>query len=105
MVAEGDGLGDLQMGIAGHHRRGVALGLLDEGGLQRLHVPLAAVDGGAQPEANVCRDLVVAGARRVQTPGIRPDDLGEARLDIHVDVFAVAPEREASALDLGEDLP
>ncbi len=105
MMAEGDGLGDLQMGIARHHRRGMALGLLDEGGLQRLHVALGAVDGGAQPEAEVRRDLVVARARRVEPSGIRPDDLGEPRLDIHVDVFAVAPEREASALDLGEDLP
>ncbi len=105
MVAEGHGLGDLQMGVARHHRRGMALGLLQQCRLQRPHVTIRAIDGRTQPQANVGGDLVVARARRVQASGIRTDDLGKPRLDIHVDVFAVAPEGEPSALDLGEDLP
>ncbi len=105
MVAEGHGLGDLQMGIARHHRRGMALGLLQQCRLKGLHVTIRALDGGAEPKANVGGDLVVARARRMQTAGVWSDDLGQPRLDIHVDVFAIAPKREPSALDLGEDLP
>ncbi len=104
MMAEGDGLRDLEMGIARHHRRGMPLGLADERRLQRLGLAVEPVDGAAQLEAEIGRDLVVARARRVEAPGVGPDDLGEPRLDIHVNVLAVAAELEAPGLDVAEDL-
>ena len=44
VVAEGDRLGWLQMGHAGRHGGGVALGLVDQRGLQRLQLAVDAVD-------------------------------------------------------------
>ena len=56
-------------------------------------------------EAEVGGDLVVAAAAGVELATNVANSVDEGPLDIHVDVFAVAPKREPSALDLGEDLP
>ena len=54
----------------------------------------------AHPEAEVDRHLVVARARGVQPPGWLADQLGQPRLDVHVDVFqALGLEREAARLN------
>ena len=48
----------------------------------------------ARVHRQVGHDLVVARARRVQAPADRPDDLRQAPLDRHVDVFVLRLERE-----------
>ena len=60
-------------------------------------------DDVAQIEPLVERDLIVAGAARVELAAHRPRQLDEPALDVHVDVFELPPEREAAALDLGAD--
>src|SRR5690606_10007050 len=59
-----------------------------------------AVEFVLHPEAEIDRHLVVAGTRRVQAAGRRADQFGEARLDVHVDVFELLREGEGAGLDL-----
>ena len=92
------GWAGLQMGEAGHERAGVLLGLRDERRLQRLEGGgRGPVDRVAHPELEVGRDLVVARARGVQAPGRLADELGEPRLDVHVDVFERCEKRKRPA--------
>ncbi len=58
------------------------------------------VDGVAYPQSKIGCDLVVARARGVQAAGGRADHLGKPALDIHMDVFERALEREGSGFDL-----
>ena len=100
MVAEGDRLGDLQMGESRHHRVDVLLGL----GQQRIDK--AFERPGQRPErrlhmqAEIQCNLVVARAGRVQAPGSGADQFGEPRLDVHVDVLALSREIEVTVFDL-----
>ena len=104
VMAEGDRLRRLQMGEARHDGRGIFLGPVDQGCLQVLQHGLDAVDGVAHPEAHVERHLVVARARRVQPPAGRADQVGQALLDVEMDVFQLGRKDEFAALDLGLDL-
>ena len=63
-----------------------------------------AVDGVADPEAEIGGDLVVAAAAGVEALAGFADAVGEAGLDVHVDVFEVVDEREAAGFDLGGNL-
>jgi hypothetical protein len=77
VMAEGDGLGRLQMGEARHDGGGVLQRLLGEGALEIGDLRVEGVDRVADPQPKVRRDLVVARARRVQAPGRRAHDGGE----------------------------
>ena len=66
-------------------------------GRQRL---VDGVERGPDPEPEIGRNLVVAGARRVQSPGGRSDQLGEPALHVHMDIFERTLELEAAVLDL-----
>ena len=103
MVAEGDRLGGLQMGEAGHHRVGMALRLIDQRRLKRGELLVEPVDLVAQPEADIGGDLIVARACRVQPPGGLADQGGEPRLDIHVNILEAGVEGETAALDFRLD--
>ena len=101
-MAEGHRLGGLQMGEARHDR----VGMLPRPGrasacMQRRPAARRARSHCvAHPEAEIERHLVVARARGVQAPGGLADQLGQPRLDVHVDVFELARERERPAFDL-----
>ena len=97
------GCADLQMGEAGHDRADVRFGLGDQRALQALQGCLDAVDRVAHPEPEVERHLVVARPRRVQASGRVADQLGEARLDVHMDVFERDAEGECAVFDLALD--
>jgi hypothetical protein len=58
------------------------------------------IDGRADPEPEIGCHLIVARARGMQPPGRRPDQLGQARLDVHVNVFKLALEFELARFDL-----
>ena len=92
------------MGEAGHHRIGFSLGAIDQRLLQFLHRCVEAVDRGALPQPQISCNLVVARTRGVKPAGGRPDQLGQASLDIHVNVFMGVAEGEAAAFDLAADL-
>ena len=81
------------------------LGLVDQRRLQVAHRRVEAVDRGPHPEAEIGGHLIVARACRMKTPGRRADQLGEARLDVEVDVLVGLAELERAGLDLGPDLP
>ena len=104
MMAEGHRLGRLKVGEAGHDVAGVKRRLVDENRLEVAHLSVEVVDRVAHPEAEIERHLIVARPRGVQTPGFRPDDLGQPRLDIHMNVLERAREREGAALDFAADL-
>ena len=103
VMAEGDGLRRLQMGEAGHHRGRMGQGLLRE---RELKLGEQTVDRGdlvPDIEAEVGRDLIVARPRRMQLAGEGSDQLGQAALDVQMDVLKGAEEVEGAALDLGRD--
>ena len=103
MVAEGHRLGWLQMGEARHQVRRMGLGLAQQGPLQGLQLRDGAVAGVAHPQAEIGRHLVVAAARGMQPARRLADQLGQPRLDIHVNVLMRFAEGEASVADLGLD--
>ena len=78
-MAPGHRLGGLQMGKARHDPIRACLGL---------------------PQAKVRRHLVIPGPARVQTACWLTDDLFQARLDIHVNVFKFGAKGEIARLDL-----
>ena len=68
--------------------------------LERRERRIGLVDGVADIEPEVGRDLVVARARGVQPPGGGPDQLAEPALDIHMNVLERALEIEGTLADL-----
>ncbi len=104
MVAEGHRLGDLEMGEAGHHRIGFGFGTVEQRLLQVAHHRVDPVDRSAHPQPQIGRDLVVARARGVQASRGRPDQFGEPRLDIDVNVLIRIAEGKAAVFDFCPDL-
>ena len=104
MMTQSDGLGDLQMGVAGHHSGDFCLSSVDQRALELAHCPIEPLDGAAHPKPQIGRDLVVARARGVEAPRRRTDQLGEARLDVHVNVLMFGAIGEAATFDLRSDL-
>ncbi len=104
MVAESDGLGGLQMGEAGHRAGRVG----GRGGGEGVHevgeLGVDAVGGVAHPEAEIGGDLVVAAAGGVEAAAGIADAVGQAGLDVHVDVFEGGVESEAAGFDFSGDL-
>ena len=100
VMAEGHRLRGLQMRETRHHRAGVFERLLDQSLLQTGKRAIERVDGVAHPQPEIGRHLVVTRARGVQPPRRRPDQRGEPRLDVHVDVFQRPLEAEFSGLHL-----
>ena len=77
------------------------LGLGEESRLHGDERGVEVAEHVAEIEALVKRDLVVARASGMELAAHRAGDLDEAALDVHVDVFELAPEGEAPALELG----
>ena len=100
VMREVDGLGALQVRVARHRPVLVALGELDERALQVLELLERLQRVRAREHRHVGRDLVVARARGVELAADRPDDLGQAPLDRHVDVLVLLAERERAAVEL-----
>ena len=104
VVGKQDGLGPLHVGVAGHDRAGVLIGLVHEHGPEAMERRERPVHGVLGVHSHVEGDLVVAGAGGVQAPGGLTDLLEETALDVHVDVVEVLAPREGSPLDLAADL-
>ena len=97
MVADGHGLGALEMRVAGHRRLRVGLGAVQQDSCERrdCRARLGTGVGDVEPERR--GDLVVAGAAGVDLPA----DIAEQALDRRVHVF-VAGLDPAAGGDLGE---
>src|SRR5205814_5170618 len=104
MVAESHWLRDLQMRKAGHDAIGMCLGLTEKRALTFPERGIEAVDCVANPETKIGRRLIVARLSGVYAARGRPDQLGEPRLDIEVDVLVLVAEDKAPHLDLAADL-
>ena len=65
MMADGDGLAALKVGVAGYNDSGVPVRLGEQGTLQAGAQCEKAVNGGAAVEAGVGSDLVITAARSV----------------------------------------
>src|SRR3569832_1187754 len=100
VMAEGDRLRDLQVREAGHDGGGLALGKVEQRGLQTLQIGVERIDLIAQIEAHVGRDLVVARAASMQLLAGDTDAVGEPRLNVHVHVLETHGPREIAARDL-----
>ena len=103
MMPERDRLSRLQMGEARHDRVGVFPGPLDQRTLQAAKQTSRMVERATCPEAEIGNDLVIARARRVQAPGWFADQFLQPRLDIHVNIFEFAAEREGPFAHLGHN--
>ena len=87
MVREVDRLRALEMGVAGNDDLAMALGEADERALHFAQACGEAVALGAQIEAEIERDLVIAAAGGVELGAGVADAAGELGLDVHVDVL------------------
>ena len=102
-MPEVDGLRPLQVGVGGRGPVAVRLRLCHQDLHQRLEQRDRA--GGVSPheQGQVRRHLIVPRARRVQLAAERPDQLGQAALDRHMDVLVVLMELEAPLVELATD--
>ena len=103
-MREEDRLRTLQVRVARHDHVGIALRRFDE---RTLQVSDAAEHGECLPahiEVRVERDLVIAAARRVQSAARLANGVGQALLDVHVNVFERNGEVEIAVLDFLQDI-
>ena len=86
VVGQGQGLGPLQMGVAGHQGVGVGLGLGQQGALEAQQGPIDGIDPIPQPEAHIGAHLVIATAAGVQLLAQGTQQLDQAPLhgEVHV---------------------
>ena len=104
-VGEEDGLGALEVGVAGEDDVDVLLSEGDESFASIEKFGEAVVDGAARPEAQVGGDLIVAAAACVELFAQLAHAGDEARLDPAMDVFVLAAFGEGGARvggDFGE---
>ena len=101
VMAEGNRLGGLQVRETRHHGRGVLLSLVGQNRLQANHAGIDMVNGGAHPKPEIGRYLIVSGAPCVQPGACVADDLPEARLNMHMNVFKRRVVFHVSGFDFG----
>ena len=100
MMAEGDGLRPLQMGIAGENVGLVRLGLRRERGDERLRETDDLGCLASEIHAQIERDLIVPAARGVQLFPHVADALGEHLLDKHVDVLGAHVKLQRAGIQI-----
>ena len=91
------------MSVAGHHHVLVATRQSQQRLLHATQTGSSADYDLAGVQAHVQRDLVIAGASCVQPSGGRADELVQAALYVHVQVFERCVPREVAALDFPLD--
>ena len=105
VVAQQHRLGGLHVRVARHDDAELALGTVEQHGLELGERGEDLIGEVACDEVRIHGRLVVAGAARVEAPAGRSDVLGQDALDGHVDVLvAVDVKRELAALDLVGDV-
>ncbi len=103
MMTESHGLRCLKMREARHDGCGMFFCTLKVSFDQTFKSHSGLLHFLLDPEAEINRHLIVAGASRVQTPCRCANQIGKARFDIHVNVFKLAREGEFAVLDFLED--
>ncbi len=100
MVAPGHRLRGLKVGKARHHPVCPRLCLCQQGTDQCQKATFRCIKLIADPEFEICRHLVIARPAGVQAARRFTDDLFQAGLDVHVNVFEGCRKFESPALDL-----
>ena len=100
-MGEEDGLGALEVRVAGHDVVAVGFGLGEECFDPVEEAAGGRVDGVADEEAHVGGDLFVARAAGVELEGEGADLFGELELDEVVDVFGLRRGGDDGGADLG----
>jgi hypothetical protein len=103
-MAEGDGLGRLQMGEARHYRGGVFERQGGERKLKRGETGVEAGDLVPHIELEVGGNLIVARPGGMQLAGHRANQLPQPALDIEMDVLQRSRKFELACLHLGQNL-
>ena len=104
MVTESDRLRGLQMCEARHNGGRMRLSLLHQRHLESGKFTVERVERVAHPELKVGRNLIVTGACGMKPASRFADQRTQAPLDIHVNVFKRAVERECSLAQFHQDL-
>ena len=102
-MGEQDRLSALQVRIPGHPAVQVLFRASEQRSLDVGDAVIHVAEDVAEIEPLVQRDLVVAGAARMELAAHRARQLDEPPLDVHVDVFELLPEGERAAFELGAD--
>ena len=89
-MGEEDGLGALEVGVAGNGRGDLALGEVEQGALEGAELADAPGGFGARVEAEVGGDLVVAGSPRVELGADVGGALRDEALDEGVDILVLS---------------
>ena len=103
VMAEGNGLGDLQMGKAGHDGIRFPAGDIQQSGHDRRQQCADGVHFVPQVQPQVSRHLVVTGAAGVQFLADIADPLDQGGFDIHMHVFQFNLPLEFAGLDVFQD--
>ena len=103
-MAEHDGLGSLQMGVARHDRLFVLLRLIGQSGDQMLCIGAQLVDAVHQVHTQVEGDLVVSRTRGMELLADVADALGQLLFNEHVDILGVHVDRQFACGNILEDL-
>ena len=103
MVAEGDGLGALEVGIAGHDGGGVCLGLLGQSLDEVADEGNDLGDLVAEVHTDIQSHLVVTASGGVELLAHVTQPLGQHLLHEHMDILAGHVDGKGSRLDIGED--
>lgn len=104
VVAEGDGLGALEVGVAGHGVGGVAFGEVAHDADEVAQGGRGVVAEGADCHAVDEGDLVVAGACGVEAAGGLADLFAEEGFDVGMDVFEFGAPLDFAAAELFADV-
>ncbi len=100
MVAEGNRLGGLQVGKAGHDGVCLALGQVQQASLQAGQFLGNHVDFIAQVQADIGGHLIIPAAAGMQFLAGDADAVGQPGFDVHVHVFQADGPLEATGLDV-----
>jgi hypothetical protein len=104
MMAERDRLTGLEMGEARHDVGCMLFRTSEQGGLKRVDALNGRVHRTSHEQPEIGRHLIIARPRSVQPSRRISDQLGQAVLDMHVNVFELWILMELSGLDFGRDL-
>jgi hypothetical protein len=103
MVAEGGGLGLLEVGVAGYRNRRLGFGEIGEGAGETAKLVAAPPGGPSEIQAEIEGHLIIAGAPGVELFTRLPDKFDETALDGRVDILVGFEEVEGPGASLAEN--
>ena len=103
MVAKGDGLRPLQMGVTGHHRMDMLLRLIAQGAQQHFDLGGDGVNFIPKIKADIQRHLIVSASGSVKTFAGIADAGCQLRLHKHMDILRCGIKGKFAAFQILQD--